>query len=145
MWTAFIIAVILGIGMLLFNVYSLYSKYYAVQDEMNRCASVAIDTNVMNSKLRDTITDMDSSAALAVLDSNIAQAGWTRESNGWVKYSGGKLYGRLSDVRTSVSGSTLHMNAQVNIPLPWSVDGTSSAQFPLDVYSKILYIDVTGG
>lgn len=140
LWAAFCVIIFFTLASLLYNVHTIYSKCYAVQDEMTRCAAITLDANVVNSKLRDTITDVEYQAALDVLETNLVEKGWTPESGGWAKFSGGKLNCRLTGMSVSVTGPNLRLSATVNIPLPWTVAGTEVVRFPLDLYARILYI-----
>lgn len=141
LWVAFCLIIFFMLASLLYDIHAIYSKYYAVQDEMARCAAITLDANVINAKLRDTITDVEYQAQLDVLEANLLEKGWTPESGGWAKFSSGKLNCRLTGMSVSVAGSNLHLSATVNIPLPWMVAGTTVVRFPLDLYARILYIN----
>lgn len=141
LWVAFCLLIFFMLGSLLYNVHAIYSKYYAVQDELTRCAAITLDASVINAKLRDTITDVEVQAALDMLEANLLERGWTQESVGWAKVSNGKLHYRMTGMSVSVTGSNLHLSATVNIPLPWAVNGTSVVRFPIDLYARILYIN----
>lgn len=141
LWTAFCLIIFFMLASLLYNVHAIYSKYYVVQDEMTRCAAITLDANVVNSKLRDTNTDVEYQAALDVLEANLVEKGWTPESGGWAMFSDDKLNCQLTGMSVSVAGSNLHLSAMVNIPLPWTVAGTAVVRFPLDLYAQILYIN----
>jgi len=141
LWVAFCLLIFFMLGSLLYNVHAIYSKYYAVQDELTRCAAITLDANVANAKLRDTLTDVNYQAALDVLEANLLAKGWTQESNGWTKGASERADCRLTEMRVSVAGSNLHLSATVNIPLPWAVNGTTVVRFPIDLYARILYIN----
>ena len=112
-----------------------------MKDELTRCCAISLDANVVNSSLRDTITDVDYQPALGVLEQNLLEGGWTRESGGWVKKSNGKTLYRLSGMSMSVTGSRLHLTATANLPLPWAMSGQVMLNFPIDLYARILYIE----
>ena len=125
----------------LYNAHAIYSNYYAVQDELTLCCAISLDANVVNSSLRDTITDVEYQPALDVLEQNLLEGGWTRESGGWVKKSNGKTLYRLSGMHMSVTGSRLHLTATANLPLSWAMAGQVMLNFPIDLYARILYIE----
>ena len=81
------------------------------------------------------------SRRLDVLEQNLLEGGWTRESSGWVKKSNGKTLYRLSGMSMSVTGSRLHLTATANLPLPWAMSGQVMLNFPIDLYARILYIE----
>ncbi|MEG0768253.1 MAG: hypothetical protein RR482_11100, partial [Clostridia bacterium] len=109
MWVAFCLIIFFMVGTLMYNVHTIYSKYYAAQEELTRCAAITLDTNVINPKLRDTITDVEYQDALDVLEANLLGKGWTQEGGGWVKRANDRLNCRLSDMSVSVTGSNLHL------------------------------------
>lgn len=141
LWVAFCLLIFFMLGSLLYNVHAIYARYYAVQDELTRCAAITLDANVANAKLRDTVTDVAYQPALDVLETNLLAKGWAQEGNCWMQGSGGKADCRLTDMRVSVTGSNLHLSATVNIPLPWAVDATTVVRFPIDIHARILYIN----
>ena len=141
LWVAFCLLIFFMLGSLLYNVHAIYSQYYAVQDELTRCAAITLDANVANAKLRDTMTDVEYQAALDVFEANLLSKGWAQEGTGWTQGKNGRADCRLTDMRVSVAGSNLHLSATVNIPLPWAVNGTTVVRFPLDLYARILYIN----
>lgn len=141
LWVAFCILIFFMLAAVLYNAHTLYSKYYAVEDELTRCASITMDSNIRNAKLRDVITDVQYQPVVSVLEQNLANRGWTREATGWAKYENGRWAYRLTNMNTSVSGSNLHLTATVTIPLPWKMANQLTVQFPLDLYAKILYIN----
>lgn len=96
LWAVFCVIIFFMLASLLYNVHTIYSKYYAVQDEMTRCAAITLNANMANSKLRDISTNVEYQAALDVLEANLIEKGWTPESGGWAKFSGGKLNCRLT-------------------------------------------------
>ena len=141
LWVAFCILIFFMLAAVLYNAHTLYSKYYAVEDELTRCASITMDSNIRNAKLRDVITDVQYQPVVSVLEQNLTDRGWTREATGWAKYENGRWAYRLTNMNTSVSGSNLHLTATVTIPLPWKMANQLTVQFPLDLYAKILYIN----
>lgn len=141
LWVAFCVLIFFMLAAVLYNAHTLYSKYYAVEDEMTRCASITMDSNIRNAKLRDVITDVQYQPVVSVLEQNLTDRGWTREATGWAKYENGRWAYRLTNMNTSVSGSNLHLTATVTIPLPWKMANQLTVQFPLDLYAKILYIN----
>ena len=129
------------ISAVLYNAHAIYSNYYAVKDELTRCCAISLDANVVNSSLRDTITDVDYQPALDVLEENLLEGGWTREGGSWVKKANGKVLYSLSGMSMSVTGSRLHLTATANLPLPWAMSGQVMLNFPVDLYARILYIE----
>ena len=141
MWVIFCILIFFMLAAVLYNVHTLYSKYYAVQDELTRCASITLDSNIFNAKLRDVITDVEYQPVVDVLEQNLREKGWTQEAAGWAKYENGRWAYRLTGMSTSVSGSNLHLAATVLVPLPWKIADRLTVQFPLELYARILYIN----
>ena len=141
LWVAFCILIFFMLAAVLYNAHTLYSKYYAVEEELTRCASITMDSNIRNAKLRDVITDVQYQPVVSVLEQNLTDRGWTREATDWAKYENGRWAYRLTNMNTSVSGSNLHLTATVTIPLPWKMANQLTVQFPLDLYAKILYIN----
>ena len=141
MWVAFCILMFFMLAAVLYNAHALYSKYYAVEDELTRCASITLDSNIHNAKLRDVITDVQYQPVVNVLEQNLTDRGWTREANGWAKYENGRWAYRLTSVSYNVSGSNLHLTGTLTIPLPWKLADQLTVQFPIDLYAKILYIN----
>ena len=141
LWVAFCVLIFFMLAAVLYNAHTLYSKYYAVEDELTRCASITMDSNIRNAKLRDVITDVQYQPVVSVLEQNLTDKGWTREATDWAKYENGRWAYRLTNMNTSVSGSNLHLTATVTIPLPWKMANQLTVQFPLDLYAKILYIN----
>lgn len=138
---AFIIGAFFMLAAVIYNVFSLQSNYIAVKDELTRCTSITMDANVVNSKLRDTITDVEYQDAADVLEQNLLGNGWTRDGSAWVKLSGGKTICRLTGMSVGVTGSRLHLTATAQIPLPMAMAGKIMLDFPLDIYARILYIN----
>ena len=141
LWVAFCVLIFFMLATVLYNAHTLYSKYYAVEDELTRCASITMDSNIRNAKLRDVITDVQYQPVVSVLEQNLTDRGWMREATGWAKYENGRWAYRLTNMNASVSGSNLHLTATVTIPLPWKMANQLTVQFPLDLYAKILYIN----
>ncbi len=141
LWVAFCILIFFMLAAVLYNAHTLYSKYYAVEDELTRCASITMDSNIRNAKLRDVITDVQYQPVVSVLEQNLTDRGWMQEATGWAKYENRRWTYRLTNMNTSVSGSNLHLTATVTIPLPWKMANQLTVQFPLDLYAKILYIN----
>lgn len=140
-WVLFLILIFFMLAAVLYNVFSLYVNYSAVRDELTRCTSICLDTNVVNSKLRDTITDVDSQPALDVLQQNLLESGWAQEGGAWVKRSGVKIVCRLAGMSVGISGSRLHLTVTVQIPLPMAMADRVAVDFPIDLYARILYIE----
>lgn len=141
LWVLFLILIFFMLAAVLYNVFSVSVNYSSVRDELTRCTSVSLDANVVNSKLRDTITDVDSQPVLDVLWQNLLESGWTQDGNAWVKRSGEKIVCRLSGVSVSVTGSRLHLTATARIPLPMAMAERFAVDFPIDLYARILYIE----
>lgn len=141
LWAMFFIITFFMLAAVIYNAHALYSNYYAVEDELTRSCAISLDANVVNSSLRDTITDVKYQPALDVLEQNLLEGGWTRESGGWAKYSSGKLLYRLSDMNMTITGSRLHLTATANLPLPWIISGRLTVDLPIDLYARILYIE----
>ena len=141
LWVAFCILVFFMLAALLYNVHILYAKYYAVQDEVTRCASITLDSNIHNAKLRDVITDVEYQPVSDALAENLRAHGWTRDGEGWAKYDKGALSCCLTGLSASVTGPNLRLTASVQIPLPWKLAGRLTVSFPLTLYAKILYIN----
>ena len=141
LWAMFFIITFFMVAAVVYNAHAMYSNYYAVKDELTRCCAISLDANVVNSSLRDTITDVDYQPALDVLEQNMLEGGWTRESGVWVKQSNGKTLYRLSGMSMSVTGSRLRLTATANLPLPWAMSGQVMLNFPIDMSARILYIE----
>ena len=140
LWVAFCAIMFFMLAAVLFNAHTLYSRYYALEDELTRCASITLDSNIRNAKLRDVITDVQYQPVISVLEQNLTLKGWQREGTGWAKYENGRQVFRLTGLNASVDGSNLHLTASVSIPLSWKLANLVSVQFPIDLYARILYI-----
>ncbi|MGN0802124.1 MAG: hypothetical protein ACI4MF_05965 [Candidatus Faecivicinus sp.] len=141
LWAMFFIICFFMLAAVLYNAHAIYSNYYAVQDELTRCCAISLDANVVNSRLRDTITDVEYQPALDVLEQNLLEGGWTRDGGGWVKRADGRTLYRLTGMHMNVTGSRLHLTATANLPLPWAMAGQVMLNFPIDLYARILYIE----
>lgn len=141
LWVLFLILIFFMLAAVLYNVFSVSVSYSAVRDELTRCTSVSLDANVVNSKLRDTITDVDPQPALDVLRQNLLESGWAQDGSAWVKRSGEKIVYRLSGMTVSVTGSRLHLTTTAQIPLPMAMAERFAVDFPIDLYARILYIE----
>ena len=139
--TAFLIIAFFMLAVVIYNVFSLYSNYTAVQDELKRCTSVSLDANVVNSKLRDTITDVEYQSVSDMLAQNLTGSGWSKNGSTWTKSKGGKTICKLTGMSISVTGSRLHLKATAQIPLPMAMAGKILVDFPVDIYARILYIE----
>lgn len=111
MWVAFCILVFFMLAAVLCNAHTIYSKYYAVEDELTRCASITLDSNIHNAKLRDVITDVQYQPVMNVLEQNLVNRGWTREANGGPRlnlrfnFAKGKVaFGRSMKTDAGLSG-----------------------------------------
>ena len=140
LWVAFCVLMFFMLAAVLFNAHALYSRYYTLEDELVRCASITLDSNIHNVKLRDVITDVQYQPVINVLDQNLSAKGWQKEGSDWVKYENGRRVFRLTDLNASVSGSNLRLTATATIPLPWKIANLISVRFPIDLYAKVLYI-----
>lgn len=139
--TAFIIIAFFMLSAVLYNVFSVYSTYNAVRDELDRCTSICLDANIVNANLRDTITDVEYQSASDVLAQNLCGSGWSQTGSTWTKASGCATICRLKGMSVSVTGSRLHLTATAQIPLPMAVSGQIMVEFPVDIYARILYIE----
>ena len=144
MWALFIIIICMMMAALFYNVFALRSNYQAVLDEMTRCTSVSLDANLLNTSLRDTITDVETTSAIAALEQNLLGRGWTKSGSTWTKVEDGNTIYRLSGMSLSITGSRLHLTATAQIPLPMKMAGQIMVDFPVDMYARILYIDLGG-
>ena len=72
LWVAFCVLMFFMLAAVLFNAHALYSRYYALEDELVRCASITLDSNIHNVKLRDVITDVQYQPVLSVLEQNMS-------------------------------------------------------------------------
>ena len=140
-WTLFLILILFTLAFLLYTGITVYAKYQTCETELQRAATVAVDTGLINANVRDLQLDVQADTAQSLLESNLTDAGWTQEDGIWVKYNGDKLIYALEDMQASVQEKTLRIDATLVMLSPWTVNGISEIRIHMMVLSSVLYID----
>lgn len=140
LWAIIIVIILMMIAAVLYNVFVLRSNYLSVRNELERCASVSLNSNVLNPNLRDMIIDVETAPVQTVLEGKLRASGWTGSGGSWEKKSGARTVYRMTGMHIEISGSRLRLHATVQIPLPLGVENSLMVAYPVDIYARIRYI-----
>lgn len=142
LWAAFLMVVLFLLAIVAYTGATLYSTYQSAQTELERATNVSVDTNLVNANVRDLLLDIPAEDAAQKVYANLALAGYVQCSDyEWERMEGGKTRYRLKDMQITVSGKVLDITATLSMPLPWAVGSLSSAELPINVESRVLYLD----
>jgi hypothetical protein len=140
-WTLFLILILFTLAFVVYTGVTVYAKYQTCETELQRAATVAVDTGLINANVRDLQLDIQEDTAQSLLEESLMDAGWTKEDGSWVKYNGDKLIYALEDMQTSVQEKTLRIDGTFAMPSAWTVSGISEIRIHMTVLSSVLYID----
>ncbi len=140
-WTLFLILILFTLAFVVYTGVMVHAKYQTCETELQRAATVTVDTGLLNANVRDLQLDVQADTAQSLLEENLTDAGWTLEDGSWVKYNGDKLIYALEDMQTSTQEKTLRIDATFAMPSPWTVGGVTEICIPMTVLSSVLYID----
>jgi hypothetical protein len=141
LWTLFLILILFTLSFVVYTGTTIYAKYQTCETELERAALVTVDAGLLNANVRDMQLDIPANIAQSLLESNLTEAGWTREDGRWVKYDGDKLIYALEDVQLSAKEKTLQLEAMFVMPKPWAMSGITEIRIPMTVLSSVLYIE----
>ena len=143
-WSLFLILILFTISAVVYSGVTVYTKYQNAETELQRAAIITIDKSMLNANVRDLELDVPSDSAVALIEDNLINTGWTKEGDNWEKRDGEKLIYRLEDFQITTSGQLMEINATAALPLPWMINGVGIVQIPLQVRSSILYLGEKG-
>ena len=140
-WTLFLILILFTLTFVAYTGITVYAKYQTCETELQRAATVAVDTGLINANVRDLQLDVQADTAQSLLEESLTDAGWTKEDGSWVKYNGDKLIYALEDMQASVQEKTLRIDGTFAMPSPWTVGGKAEIRIHMTVLSSVLYIE----
>jgi hypothetical protein len=111
LWTLFLILILFTLSFVVYTGTTIYAKYQTCETELERAALVTVDAGLLNANVRDMQLDIPANIAQSLLESNLTEAGWTREDGRWV------------------------------MPKPWAMSGITEIRIPMTVLSSVLYIE----
>ena len=141
LWTLFLILILFTLTAVIYMGVTVYAKYQTCETELQRAATVTVDTGLVNANVRALQLDVPEDAVQPLLEDNLTEAGWTREDGKWTKYDDGKLIYALEDIQVTAEGKTLCIDGTFVMPSPWELGGVAEIRIPLTVFSSALYIE----
>jgi Flp pilus assembly protein TadG len=139
---AFIILIFCTLAFVIYSGVTVSNKYQAAETELQRAVTVAIDTCMINSNVRDVDLDIPATSAESVLKDTLTESGWTiADSGSWVKQYEDKLVYRLDDVEINIDDKTMRLDSDFVTPLPWTIGGLTEVKIPMQIRESIQYID----
>lgn len=140
-WTLFLILILFTLTFVVYTGVTVYAKYQTCETELQRAATVMVDTGLTNANVRDLQLDVQADTAQSLLEESLTDTGWTLEDGSWVKYNGDKLIYTLEDMQTSVQEKTLSIDGTFSMPSPWTVGVKAEIRIHMTVLSSVLYIE----
>lgn len=140
-WTLFLILIFFTFSFVVYSGVTIYAKYQTCETELQRAATVTVDTGLLNANVRDLQLDVPEDAAQLLLEDNLTEADWTQEGGKWAKYDGGKLIYALENIQITTEGKTLRIDGTFVMPSPWAVGDITEIRIPMTVLSSALYIE----
>ena len=141
LWAVFIILALCVLSVVVYSCVTVYAKYQTAEDELQRAATVTVDSAMENSNVRDMVLDVPAEPAEATFRDNMIASGWIQEDGDWVKRPGGKLMCCLENMQIEISDKTMHINAVFVMPLPWAIGGIGVVSVPMQMWTSILYVN----
>ena len=139
---AFLVVVLFLLAVVAYAGATVYSTYQTAQTELERAASVSVDTSLVNANVRDLMLDIPEEDVVQQVDANFSSAGFVQNANGdWTRMEGGKTLYWLKNAQITVSGRVLDVTATLAIPLPWTVGGFTRIELPISICVNVLYLD----
>jgi hypothetical protein len=80
LWTLFLILILFTLSLVVYTGTTVYDKYQTCETELERAALVTVDAGLLNANVRDLKLDVPADAAQSLLEDNLTDAGWTRET-----------------------------------------------------------------
>ena len=141
LWVLFLILILFTLTAVIYTGVTMYAKYQTCETELQRAATVTVNTGLVNANVRDLQLDVPGDTAQPLLEDNLTEAGWTQEDGKWAKYDDDKLIYTLEDIQISAEGKTLRIDGTFVMPSPWELGGVTEIRIPMTVLSSALYIE----
>ncbi len=136
---AFLIIVLITLSAAVYAGVTVYAQYQACETELQRAATVTVDTKLDNAHVRDLLLDVPDKSAEEYFYASLTEAGWTLEDGSCNRYEDGRRVYGIEDVAMNIEGKTMAVSAITVIPLPWG--GMGDVHIPLTVRTSVLYIE----
>jgi hypothetical protein len=140
-WTVFIILILITLSAVVYAGVTVYSKYQTCETELQRFATVTVDSDMFNANVRDLILDVPAESAEESFYASLTEAGWILEDGCWNRYKDVRLTYSLEDMSVDVDGKAVSISATIVIPLSWVIGDIGKVSIPMNVRSSVLYID----
>jgi len=141
LWAVFIIIALCVLSVVVYSGVTVYAKYQAAENELQRAATVTVDSSMENANVRDMVLDVPAEPAEALFIDNLTASGWIQEDGNWVKRTDDKLIYRLENMQIEISDKTMHIDAVFVMPLPWAIGDIGIVHVPMQMWTSILYVN----
>ena len=140
-WTAFLILILFTLAFVVYTGVTVYAKYQACENELQRAATAAVNKSLVNPNVRDIELDIPATEVQSLFEENLIDAGWSQDGGCWVKRDGSKWVYSLEAMQIKVEGKSMLIEATFVMPLPWTIGSQMEVTLPMPVRSKVLYLD----
>lgn len=140
-WTAFLILILFTLAFVVYTGVTVYAKYQACENELQRAATAAVNKSLVNPNVRDLELNIPDIPAQSVLEENLIGTGWSQDGQSWVKRDGSKWVYSLEAMQMTVEGKSMLIKVTFVMPLPWTIVSQMEITLPMSVRSKVLYLN----
>lgn len=117
-----------------------HSIYQQAGRTLERAGNVAVIVTKENVKTRDLELNLSDGSVEDAFENNLAQAGLTKTSDGWIYENKGKTVYSIESVNLTINGEILQVNANLKIPLMWNLgQDTMEQEISVETRSHIMY------
>lgn len=141
LWAAFILLAMVMLAAVVYNSVAVYAKYQTAETELQRAATVTVDSSMQNAAVRDLVLDIPTADAEGLFFNHLRELGYEQTDGDWVKRVDGKVVCTLTVLSVETDGRTMTVSAVLAIPLMWETGGMSTVRIPIQAWSSVLYID----
>ncbi len=139
-WTAFLILILFTLAFVVYTGVTVYAKYQACENELQRAATAAVNKSLVNPNVRDLELDIPDILDQSLLEENLINAGWSQDGGCWVKRDGSKWVYSLEAMQIKVEEKSMLIDATFVMPLPWAIGSQMEIKIPITVRSSVLYL-----
>ena len=140
-WTAFLILILFTLAFVVYTGVTVYAKYQACENELQRAATAAVNKSLVNPNVRDLELNIPDIPAQSLLEENLLGTGWSQDGQSWVKRDGSKWVYSLEAMQMTVEGKSMLIKVTFVMPLPWTIVSQMEITLPMSVRSKVLYLN----